>query len=245
MTEIELVFEDDELGTLDSVPVGWEELWEQESSKPYWKELMDFVKSEYKNPDRVHQDVYPPENKVFRVFRMCRPENIKAVILGQDPYHEKGQADGLAFSFSAKGKIPPSLRNIFQELFGDNHNISRASDLSIWVDKGVFLLNSILTVKEGKALSHEGKGWEIFTSEVIKFITKKNRGLAFLLWGKYAHDKVEFIQQKELHHLILTSHPSPLSARRRCGLHVPFLGSGCFESLDILSDVNLLDCDSI
>ena len=93
MTDIELVFEDEEIGDIDSVPPGWEELWEQETAKPYWKKLMSFVKSEYKNPDRVHQDIFPPEDKVFRVFRMCRPENIKAVIIGQDPYHEKGQAD--------------------------------------------------------------------------------------------------------------------------------------------------------
>ena len=166
MTDIECVFEDEELGNLDSVPEGWEELWEQETSKPYWKELMSFIKKEYESPDRIHQDIFPPENRVFRVFRMCRPENIKAVILGQDPYHEKEQADGLAFSYSANGKIPPSLRNIFQELMGKN-NLDYSADLSGWVEKGVFLLNSILTVKEGKALSHEGKGWEIFTTEVI------------------------------------------------------------------------------
>ena len=178
---------------------------------------------------------------------MCRPENIKAVIIGQDPYHEKGQADGLAFSFSAEGKkLPPSLKNIFRELNGDNNNLlEKTPDLSSWVEKGIFLLNSILTVKEGKALSHEGKGWEIFTSEVIKFITNKNRGLCFLLWGKYAHDKEEFIQNKDFQHIIRTSHPSPLSARRYCGQEFPFLGSGCFASLEIFTEINLLDCDSI
>ena len=100
-------------------------------------------------------------------------------------------------------------------------------------------------VKEGKALSHEGKGWEIFTSEVIKFITVKNKGLCFLLWGKYAHDKEALIQNKELQHIIRTSHPSPLSARRKCGKELPFLGSGCFASLEIFTEINLLGCDSI
>ena len=244
MTDIEDLFEDEELGDLDSVPPGWEELWEQETAKPYWKELMCFVKKEYVSPNRIHQDVYPPEDRVFRVFRMCRPENIKAVILGQDPYHEKEQADGLAFSYSGDGKIPPSLRNIFGELMGKN-NLDYSSDLSGWVEKGVFLLNSILTVREGKALSHAGKGWEIFTTEVIKFITKKKAGICFILWGKYAQEKEQYIERKLLHHIIRSSHPSPLSARRRCGPFPPFLGSGCFESLETLTEINLLDCDAI
>ena len=244
MTELTELFEDVET-LLEKVPEGWEELWEQETKKPYWKNLMDFIKKEYNNPDREHQDVYPSEDRVFRVFHLCRPENVKAVILGQDPYHEKDQADGIAFSYSAKGKIPPSLRNIYKELSGESNNFQCNPDLSSWVEKGVFLLNCILTVKEGKALSHEGKGWETFTNSVIKYISEKNERVCFMLWGKYAHSKKSSINTTNYHNIVETSHPSPLSAKKCCGQHPPFLGSGCFDFLKFVSKIDILNFDEI
>ena len=244
MTELIDLFEDSET-LLETVPKGWEELWEQETKKPYWNDLMEFIKKEYNNPDREHQDIFPPEENVFRVFHLCRPDNIKAVILGQDPYHEKDQADGIAFSYSAKGKIPPSLKNIYKELWGESNNFVCNPDLSSWVEKGIFLLNCILTVKEGKALSHEGKGWENFTDAVIKFISEKRVQVCFMLWGKYAHSKKPLISETNYHNIVETSHPSPLSAKRKCGQAVPFLGSGCFDFLKVVYKIDIMNFDEI
>lgn len=232
----------DGLGPINEIPEGWEVIWKQEQQKKYFTELISFVESEYNDPDIKIRDIFPPKNMVFRAFRLCKPNDIKVVIIGQDPYHEKNQADGLAFSYSEKGpnsKIPPSLRNILKEFAGDNDSLKNA-DLSDWANKGVLLLNSILTVREGKALSHENKGWEIFTGQVINFLSKNRFGISFLLWGKYAQDKIKYIEEGRAHNIICTSHPSPLSAKKKCGSYPPFIGSGCFQLLKN-EGINLLD----
>jgi len=229
---------------LDRIPEGWEELWEQEMKKEYFIEMIKWLKKEYIDPDRLHQEIYPPQDKVFRLFYLCKPQDIKAVIIGQDPYHEKDQADGIAFSFNGKGKVPPSLKNIFKEL-GYPKEYAHATDLTNWVEKGVFLMNSILTVKEGKALSHQNKGWETFTNAVIKYVSTKRMALTFLLWGKYSHEKAKNIDEGRAHLLYYTSHPSPLSARKWSGGYRPFLGSKCFDVLKMNTGIDLKTFDEI
>ena len=229
---------------LETAPRGWEELWNQEKQKEYFVNLIKWVKAEYSHPDREHQEIYPPQNKIFRVFELCKPEDIKAVIIGQDPYHEHGQADGIAFSYTGSGRVPPSLKNIFKEL-GYPREYKHSTDLSSWVEKGVFLMNSILTVKEGKALSHQNKGWETFTTAAIKYISSKRSSLTFLLWGKYSHEKAKNIDDNKQHFLYYTSHPSPLSARKFSGGYRPFLGSKCFDVLKKNTNIDLKTFDEI
>tara|TARA_B100000902_G_scaffold356632_1_gene370441 strand:+ start:1356 stop:2054 length:699 start_codon:yes stop_codon:yes gene_type:complete len=229
---------------LDLIPAGWEELWEQEIKKGYFKPMIEKVKQEYQDENRIHQEIFPPKGDILRVFNIMRPEQIKAVILGQDPYHEKNQADGLAFSFKGPGKTPPSLKNILLEL-ETAHAQNTKTDLTNWTENGVFLLNSILTVKEGKALSHQHIGWERFTDAVIKYISDNNNNLTFLLWGKHAHDKRRLICDNRGHYIDCTSHPSPLSARRRSGGYRPFSGSKCFHVLKEKSGVDLMSYDEI
>ena len=231
---------------LDIIPPGWEELWEQETNKGYFKPLLEKVKLEYEDKNRVHQEIFPPKASILRIFNIMRPEEIKAVILGQDPYHEKDQADGLAFSFTGSGRTPPSLKNILLELeTRDMNGKNTITDLTSWTKQGVFLLNSILTVKEGKPLSHQAIGWEKFTDAVIKYISNTSSGITFLLWGKHAHDKVGLISDDRGHKIDCTSHPSPLSAKRTSGGYRPFLGSRCFHVLKESVGVNLMPYDEI
>ena len=231
---------------LDIIPPGWEELWEQETKKGYLKPLLENVKLEYEDDNRVHQEIFPPKDCILRIFNIMRPEEIKAVILGQDPYHEKNQADGLAFSFKGAGRIPPSLRNILLELeTRDMNGKNTETDLTSWTKSGVFLLNSILTVKEGKPLSHQYIGWERFTDAVIKYISDNSSDITFLMWGKHAHDKSGLICDSRGHTIDRTSHPSPLSAKRSSGGYRPFLGSRCFHVLKEKAGVNLMPYDEI
>jgi len=185
----------------------WDKVLEEEFNKEYYLKLQEFLKYEYEN-----HTVYPSEADVFHALKLSDFGAVKVVILGQDPYHEKGQANGLAFSVNNEVKRPPSLNNIFKELFSDT-GIKTADDncLEGWAKHGVLLLNVVLTVREGEANSHKGKGWEIFTDEIIRLLNLREKPMVFILWGANAKSKKVFITNKN--HLILeSSHPSPLSA---------------------------------
>lgn len=187
----------------------WKELLDGEFEKPYFTELISFVKNEYWT-----NKIYPPGRLIFNAFDHCPVENTKVIILGQDPYHGPGQAHGLCFSVPEGIEQPPSLQNIFKEIHGDLSKPFPASgNLERWSDQGVLLLNATLTVKAHVAGSHQNKGWETFTDAVIRQIAEKKDNLVFLLWGSYAQRKGSFIDTNR--HCVLKSvHPSPLSANR-------------------------------
>ncbi|MBO4374349.1 MAG: uracil-DNA glycosylase [Lachnospiraceae bacterium] len=185
----------------------WLDSLSGEFKKPYYRELYAFVKHEYDT-----QTVYPPSGDIFNALHYTPLKNVKAVILGQDPYHEPGQAHGLAFSVKPGVAVPPSLKNIYKELNAElGCRIPNNGYLKKWADEGVLLLNSVLTVREGQAASHQKKGWETFTDAVIREVNKKDQPVVFMLWGRYAKDKADFLDNKN--HLVLAAaHPSPLSA---------------------------------
>ena len=187
----------------------WKKVLKNEVSSSYFTDLMQFVELEYEKTT-----CFPPKTLIFEAFQRCRIHQVKVVILGQDPYHGHGQANGLAFAVNPGVKFPPSLKNIFLELQQDTgREIPLSGDLTAWANQGVFLLNSCLTVRKSEAGSHAKKGWEKFTDATIKKISEVNENVVFLLWGGYAKKKAKLINPQK--HLILTSgHPSPLSANR-------------------------------
>lgn len=187
----------------------WREALAEQWDAPYFKNLTDFVRQAYKAGE-----VYPPASKIFAAFDSCPFPDVKVVIIGQDPYHEPGQAHGLCFSVADGTKLPPSLINIFKEISDDTGSAPCPSgDLIRWARQGVLLLNSTLTVEAHRAGSHQGQGWEKFTDAVIAALSARREGLVFMLWGSYAIRKGEHIDRRK--HLVLTSpHPSPLSAYR-------------------------------
>lgn len=190
---------------------GWKNALREEFDKAYFENVTHFVREEYAaHPGKI----YPPASKIFAAFDASPFEETKVVILGQDPYHGPGQANGLCFSVNPGIPFPPSLRNIFTEVAQDvNTAIPADGDLSRWARQGVLLLNTTLTVREASPKSHAGKGWEIFTSAAIKALADQRSGIVFMLWGSDAIAKRSLIDPKR--HLILTSpHPSPLSAYR-------------------------------
>jgi len=181
---------------------------ESEFQKPYFLELKRFLDNE----TTLGKVIYPHQNLIFNAFEQCLFEEIKVVIIGQDPYHGTGQANGLAFSVNVGQKIPPSLRNIYKELKDDvGFEIPTHGDLTAWAKQGVLLLNSVMTVEEGKPGSHQHKGWETFTDAVINKLSGENKGIVFLLWGNYAKSKMELIDASK-HKIFTAAHPSPLSA---------------------------------
>lgn len=185
----------------------WDILLKYEFHKDYYLHLRKFLTNEYSN-----YTVYPNMNDIFNAFKYTAYKDIKVVILGQDPYHNVNQAHGLCFSVQKGVKIPPSLINIYKELHTDlNCNIPEHGNLTKWAKQGVFMLNTVLTVREHEANSHKNKGWETFTDYVISLINQKNEPVVFLLWGKPAQSKISLITNPK--HLILKApHPSPLSA---------------------------------
>ncbi|MBR1889587.1 MAG: uracil-DNA glycosylase [Alloprevotella sp.] len=187
----------------------WGQLLAEEFEKPYFSELADFVRKEYSSVV-----CYPPAGKIFNAFNMCPVSQVKVVLLGQDPYHEPEQAEGLCFSVADGVPFPPSLQNIFKEIQSDLGTPPPASgSLLRWARQGVLLLNSTLTVRAHQAGSHAGKGWETFTDAVINLLARQSENLVFLLWGSYAQRKGAVINREK--HLVLSSaHPSPLSAYR-------------------------------
>jgi uracil-DNA glycosylase len=187
----------------------WKFYLQPEFEKPYFKYLTDFVKQEYSN----HQ-CFPPGNQIFNAFEQCHFNNVKVVIIGQDPYHDVGQAHGLCFSVNDGIKHPPSLINIFKEIEQDlGIDYPKNGNLLRWANQGVLLLNATLTVRAHEAGSHQNKGWETFTDAVIKTISEKKNNVVFLLWGSYAKQKIKLIDINK-HQVLLSGHPSPLSANR-------------------------------
>ena len=185
----------------------WKQHLAQEFEKPYFKELVEFVKTEY-----VGKKVFPAPANIFRAFELCPFEKVKVVILGQDPYHGVGQANGLCFSVNHGVQNPPSLQNIFKEMKEDVGGEMRTDgNLDDWARQGVLLLNATLTVLAHQAGSHQKRGWEIFTDAVIKVLSEQKEHLVFILWGRYAQEKGAVIDEKK--HLVLrAAHPSPFSA---------------------------------
>ncbi len=187
----------------------WKKVLNEEFKKPYFKELTDFVREAYQV-----KPVFPLPQNIFQAFELCPFDQVKVVILGQDPYHGPGQAHGLCFSVQEGIKTPPSLMNIYKEIKTDvGGEIPPIGDLTHWAEQGVFLLNATLTVEAHRAGSHQNKGWEVFTDEVIRLISERCENVVFILWGAYAQKKAWMIDESK--HLILSSpHPSPLSAHR-------------------------------
>lgn len=188
---------------------GWKQILQAEWDAPYFSALTTFVADRYHNAT-----IYPPGNRIFAAFDSCPFNEVKVVILGQDPYHGPGQANGLCFSVNPGIDIPPSLRNIFKEINADTGApIPDNGDLTRWARQGVLLLNATLTVEAHQAGSHQGKGWETFTDHVIETLSRQRQNLVFILWGSYAKSKSALIDHNK--HMVLTSpHPSPLSAHR-------------------------------
>jgi len=189
--------------------MNWELFFKEEEQKEYYKKLMDKVDEAYEN-----SVVFPLKDKMYNAFDLTSLENLKVVILGQDPYHGAGQAQGLAFSTPANIKNPPSMVNILKEIKDDIGNSTCLDgDLTSWAKDGVLLVNAILTVEEGKPKSHHKFGWEIFTDNLIKFISTNCQDIVFILWGSSAIKKEKIID-KSKHHILSGVHPSPLSSYR-------------------------------
>jgi len=197
----------------------WKRALAPEFEKPYMKDLKRFLEDEYKSG----KVIYPKKSEIFAALNLTPLPRVKAVILGQDPYHGPGQAHGLCFSVKPGVQIPPSLQNIFHEL---KHQVGvpvpKAGDLTKWATKGILLLNTSLTVERGKAGSHQNRGWETFTDRIIQVVSEGRENVVFFLWGSFAQRKAPLIDRKK--HLMLTSaHPSPLS------VHRGFFGNGHFK----------------
>ncbi len=189
----------------------WTEALGEEKQQPYFQHILDTVRAERESG----QVIYPPATDVFNAFKATEFNQVKVVILGQDPYHGAGQAHGLAFSVQQGVRIPPSLQNIYKELSTDiaGFQIPKHGNLQHWAEQGVLLLNTVLTVREGQAHSHAALGWETFTDKVIRQLADHREHLVFILWGSHAQKKGAFIDRNR--HLVLTAvHPSPLSAAR-------------------------------
>jgi len=191
------------------IEASWKELLKDEFEKEYFINLANFVKSEY-----TKYKVYPPGKDIFNAFDHCKFDNLKVVVLGQDPYHGVDQANGLCFSVSDGIRKPPSLLNIFKEIKTDiGTEIPESGNLERWAKQGILLINATLTVRDNQAGSHQNKGWELFTDAVIKNISDKKEGLVFLLWGAYAQRKGAVIDHNR-HYVLQSAHPSPLAAHK-------------------------------
>lgn len=201
------------------IETSWKTALQPEFDKVYFVSLVDFVRREY-----ASKKIFPPAPLIFNAFDQCPLDEVKVVILGQDPYHGVGQAHGLCFSVNDGVEFPPSLINIFKEINRDlTVPVPQTGNLIRWAKQGVLLLNATLTVEAHKAGSHQGKGWETFTDAVIKLLSEKKENLVFMLWGSYAQQKGAYIDASR--HLVLKSvHPSPLSAYRG------FIGCGHFSA---------------
>ncbi|CAM3846350.1 uracil-DNA glycosylase [Mesobacillus thioparans] len=200
---------------------GWAPLLAEEFEKAYFLDLREFLMEEYQN-----KTVYPEKEDIFNALRYTDYEEVKVVILGQDPYHGPDQAHGLSFSVKPGVAIPPSLRNMFKELNADlGCDIPDHGYLKKWADQGVLLLNTVLTVRKGEAHSHKGRGWETFTDKVITLLNDREKPVIFILWGKPAQSKLKLIDESK-HKIIMSAHPSPLSARRG------FFGSKPFSTVN-------------
>ena len=187
----------------------WKALLQEEFDKPYFAELVDFIKAEY-----ASRQIFPAARNIFRAFEKCPLDKLKVVIIGQDPYHGNGQANGLCFSVNDGVDFPPSLRNIFKEVSDDvGKPIPASGYLDRWAEQGVLMLNAVLTVRAHEAASHAGRGWEQFTDAVVRKIASEKQGVVYMLWGSYAQKKGAMVDTSK--NLVLKAvHPSPLSVYR-------------------------------
>ena len=185
----------------------WDMVLEEEYKKEYFRNLVNFVNEVYNK-----EVVFPPKSEILRALSLTSYKDTKVVILGQDPYHGIGEANGLSFSVNDGVKLPPSLKNIFKELYDDLGISISSGDLSSWAKEGVLLLNTVLTVKKDTPASHKDKGWEIFTDSIIRKLNEKEEPIVFILWGNFAKSKSVFITNPK-HLVISSSHPSPFSCR--------------------------------
>ncbi len=192
----------------------WKEVLESEFTEAYWQILTDNIKEEYKS-----KQVFPAASNILRAFDLCPFDKVKVVIIGQDPYHGVGQANGLSFSVNDGVTLPPSLKNIFKEIENDlGITVNKSGDLTRWASQGVLMLNSVLTVLANQPASHAGLGWEYFTDAVVRTLNDKKKNVVYMLWGKYAQAKGQVINRDQ--NLVLTSgHPSPFSANLFFGNH--------------------------
>lgn len=209
----------------------WRQLLVEEFEKEYFIELEDFLKDAYEN-----HIIYPDKSHIFHAFNLTAFEDVKVVIIGQDPYHGENQAQGLSFSVPEGEKLPPSLKNIYKELYDDLKITRMHGNLESWAQQGVLMINDVLTVQASKARSHRNKGWEDFTKAVIKQLNKSDHAIVFVLWGNDAIKKETLIDAK--HHIIKGPHPSPLSSYRG------FFGSKPFSKInDYLKNDQLTTID--
>jgi uracil-DNA glycosylase len=202
------------------LPSDWKTVLAGEMKKPYFQQLKQFVEDE-----RAAHTVFPPENDVFNAFKLTPYERVKVLLLGQDPYHDDGQAHGLCFSVKPGVKPPPSLVNVFKELKSDlGCKMPNNGYLVPWAEQGVMLLNAVLTVRAHQPTSHKNHGWETFTDAVIAALSERSQPVVFLLWGAYAQKKSKLIDT-DRHRIVTAAHPSPLSFKK-------FLGSKCFSAVN-------------
>ena len=209
----------------------WLKVLKDEFEKPYMKNLSIFLNNEKKN----NKIIYPSGSKIFNALNLTPFTSVKVIILGQDPYHGQNQANGLSFSVEIGNKIPPSLQNIFKELYSDlNIYPSQHGDLSNWAKQGVLLLNTILTVEASKPSSHSNRGWEIFTDKILHSLSSLKDNLVFILWGKKAQEKISLIDESK-HKILKSTHPSPYSANNG------FFGSQPFSKTNFFLESKNID----
>ncbi len=210
----------------------WDIVLKDEFNSPYFRKLGLFVKDEYRK-----KIVYPKYENIFNALRYTDYDSVKVVILGQDPYHGENEAHGLSFSVTAGVRRPPSLNNIFKELYDDLKIVRTNNDLSDWAKQGILLLNSIMTVIKDHPLSHKDCGWEIFTDNIIKYLNKREKPIVFILWGSYARSKKCLITNHR-HLIIESAHPSPLSASRGFFGSKPFSKTNNFLEKNGIEKIN-------
>lgn len=218
---------------MELVGNSWDLILEEEYNKDYFKKLITLIDKEYKG-----KTIYPAKDRILRALFLTKYEDVKVVILGQDPYHGEGEANGLAFAVANSIKLPPSLKNIYKELYDDlGIPVSSIGNLECWAKEGVLLLNTVLTVEKDKPASHKNIGWETFTDAIIKKINEKNTPVVFILWGNFARSKKALITNP-IHKIIESTHPSPFSARNG------FFGSRPFSKTnDFLKETSQKEID--
>ena len=211
----------------------WDNILDSEYHKDYFKNIVNFINKAYKE-----REIFPPKNKILRALSLCDYDNVKVVILGQDPYHGIGEANGLSFAVSEGIKLPPSLKNIYKELYDDLGIIpSTNGNLECWAREGVLLLNAVLTVEKDKPASHKNIGWEEFTDSIIKILNEKETPVVFILWGNFAKSKKQYITNPK-HLIIESSHPSPFSASYGFFGSRPFSKTNEFLKKNNLKEIN-------
>lgn len=209
----------------------WDVILQNEIKKDYFKNLGTFIKKEYNT-----KTIYPEYKNIFKALRITDYNDVKVVLLGQDPYHGEKEAHGLSFSVREGVKRPPSLQNIFKELESDLGIKRENNDLTDWAEQGVLLLNSVLTVQKDTPLSHKGHGWEIFTDNIIRYLNERKKPIVFILWGNYARSKKSLITNPN-HYIIESAHPSPLSASRGFFGSKPFSKTNAYLKKENIEEI--------